>query len=155
MKWHIERTKLRSKVKCTIAMQVLFGKICKALTVKGGNENPSFKFILTKTLCEITQDHKFWLRVQMTSINVWRCNWAFVLQTSILAHCLTTDVKHKVHKFGEIVSFEEMGFFLPRCYCHIRELFGNMESIEGDDQYRQPPRSFASPIKMGWEVSLM
>jgi hypothetical protein len=38
MKWHIERTKLRSKVKCTITTQVLFGKIYKALIIKGRNE---------------------------------------------------------------------------------------------------------------------
>jgi hypothetical protein len=49
-----------------------------------------------------------------------RCNLAFVLRTSIFAHCLVIDVEHKIHNFGEIVSFEEVGFCLPRCsFSHV------------------------------------
>jgi hypothetical protein len=40
---------------------------------------------------------------------------------------------------------------IPTC----KELFGSMESIGGDEKYREPPKSFTSPIKMGWEVSFM
>lgn len=81
IRWHIELTKPRSRVKCT-TICVLSRKKCKAFIAKGMNETPTPTYIglfWPKVHVE-SQHHNFWFYVD----DIHRCvegwMWAYILK---------------------------------------------------------------------------